>query len=234
MFDIHSLLVRINQRVLPWHRVCLLKFEEMLNNVMKRETGKDHNIALPYWDWEHDHKLPDFLNDLTPKMTVEVYSWTRDGNPATPPSQMVPLTVKRFPGVNARPLPTEIQVNDIRNEKSFKNFTILLENGPHGTVHNWVGGKNPHPDPTNPYDDSGEMAILEVAPLDFCFWCHHANLDRIWAEWQKNLEEEGNTSSIYPKLDLDGLHATNARMDPWNDITEPQTRKVESLGYMYR
>ncbi len=36
---------RINQRFLPWHRVYLAKFEEMLNNVMKKETGEDHNIA---------------------------------------------------------------------------------------------------------------------------------------------------------------------------------------------
>ena len=35
---------RTNQRFLPWHRAYLAKFEEMLNNVMKRETGEDHNI----------------------------------------------------------------------------------------------------------------------------------------------------------------------------------------------
>lgn len=39
----------------------------MLNNVMKTETGENQNIALPYWDWEHDREL----NDLIPKMNVE-------------------------------------------------------------------------------------------------------------------------------------------------------------------
>ncbi len=76
MFPIHTMpgMPRINQRFLPWHRVYLAKFEEMLNNVMKKETSEDHNIALPYWDWEHDCELPEFLNDFTRKMDVDVTS----------------------------------------------------------------------------------------------------------------------------------------------------------------
>jgi tyrosinase len=255
MMDIHSFLVNINQRFLPWHRVYLVKFEEMLNTVMKRETGKEHNIAIPYWDWEHDHELPEFLNDLTPKMDVEVYFWnddnTQDG------TAVVNLTVKRFLGTNpavpSLQVITEQRVNGIRNEKRYKNFAIRLERGippidprdggPHGAVHIWVGGKNPNPLP-NPQvppgidpldlDSGGAMGNPLISPLDFCFWCHHANLDRIWAGWQKKQEEQGSTSDIYPDLDEMGTHETSSRMDPWTDIREPHTRKIEMMGYTYK
>jgi hypothetical protein len=255
MMDIHSFLVSVNQRFLPWHRVYLVKFEEMLNTVMKRETTKEHNIAIPYWDWEHDHELPEFLDDLTPKMDVEVYFWnddnTQDG------TAVVNLSVKRFPGtfpdVPSLGVLTEERLNGIRKEERYRNFAIRLERGirsidppdggPHGAVHIWVGGINPNPVP-NPQvppgidplvlDGTGAMANALISPLDFCFWCHHANIDRIWAEWQKKREEEGGTSLIYPDLDPMGTHETSSRMDPWTDINEPQTRKIEMMGYTYK
>ena len=62
---------QLNERFLPWHRIDPLKFEEILNNVMKKETGKDYNIAIPYWDQDY-RDLPEFLKDLTPTMNVEI------------------------------------------------------------------------------------------------------------------------------------------------------------------
>jgi tyrosinase len=232
MFKIHSTGPRLNQRFLPWHRVYLLKFEEMLNTAIKRETNIDDNIAIPYWDWEHDHEIPEFLRGLTPTMNVEVYLYDEMQRPL--PSRIFPLTVKRFPGTlkdrlgHVVKLPTEQQINGIRSDTTFVSFADELENGPHGTVHMWVGGVNPNPDPTNPFDVGGEMRNLFVSPVDPCFWCHHANLDRIWAGWQKKLEEEGNISNIYPQL-----NETDAQMTPWPDITEANTRTIEELGYKY-
>jgi tyrosinase len=235
MYTIHSMLEPTNERFLPWHRIYLLKFEEMLNNVMKKETGKDYNIAIPYWDWEHDRDLPEFLKDLTPTMNVEVYLYDiNTGRPLNPPSRIYTLTVKRFPG-RVNDLPTEQQLDRIRNEQRYDNFTRLLEEGPHGDVHVWVGGTNPRPDRANPFDVRGAMAIINISPLDFCFWLHHANIDRIWAEWQKKQEDQGNTLHIYPDLnETGGSPTTSARMDPWIDIMERQTRKIEVLGYRYK
>jgi tyrosinase-like protein len=67
-----------NQRFLPWHRVYLIKFEEMLNDVMKKEEpGRDYNIAFSYWDWEHDRAIPELFKDLKPSMDVEVYFYDK-------------------------------------------------------------------------------------------------------------------------------------------------------------
>ena len=235
MFPIHTMagMPRPNQRFLPWHRAYIAKFEEMLNNVMKNETGEDHNIAIPYWDWEHDHELPEFLTDITPSMDVDVYFWSDDGFPMG--HKVYSLTVKRFLDPDPGHLPTEQDVNRARNETKFVRFSIRLEGKPHGAVHNWVGGVNPNPDPNlDGLDDLGAMASLNISPMDFCFWRHHANLDRIWAEWQKNLEQHGDISDIYPELNGDAGPTTNPQMDPWTDIMVDQIRDTQMLGYTYK
>ena len=52
---------------------------------------------------------------------------------------------------------------------------------------------------------------------------HHANIDRLWAVWQKA------HPGINPDLAGAGLSTV---MDPWS-TTEPQTRDIEAMGYQY-
>lgn len=70
---------------------------------------------------------------------------------------------------------------DFLSRRTFRNFMeghtgkrTLLNGDPfgdelHGRVHLWVGGSMGAPS----------------SPNDPIFWMHHANLDRIWAEWQE-------------------------------------------------
>ncbi len=51
---------------------------------------------------------------------------------------------------------------------SFQTFQPTLEGAVHGSVHNAVGG---------------DMAGA-ASPSDPLFWLHHANLDRLWSQWQ--------------------------------------------------
>jgi tyrosinase len=241
-YRIHSV-DAINQRFLPWHRVFLIEYEKMLNTVMKKENpDKDYNIALPYWDWEHDHDIPEFYKDLTPKRDVKVYLWiSRDRLFASP---VVTLQVKRFPNhLPANPeltWPDESLVTRIKQNDTFKNFSLQFEAGkdedndkffgPHGSVHMLAGGQNDHPDPNIPYnlDDFGTMANILISPLDPLFYSHHANVDRIWSEWQKEQEDKGGSSHIYPDL-----NPVESILDPWPEYTESKTRKTEELGYKY-
>lgn len=227
MLEMHSL-HQINYRFLPWHRIYLLKFEEMLNTVMKSQENPEPNISLPYWDWENDRQIPEFLRDLTPTMTVQVYFWDIPTMTFIR-TEIDTLTVKRFPMDDGRGLPTKELVDEARAKKSYREFAYdPLETTIHGGVHNWVGGTNPNPDPGKPFDEAGALAYLEISPLDFCFWLHHANIDRIWASWQKKQEEAGNISHIYANLvGEEGI------MTPWTDYTEPQTRQIQQLGYTY-
>ena len=98
MFDIHSFggAAHTNLRFLPWHRVYLVKLEEMLNTTMKQlHPGKEYNIGFPYWDWVHDRKIPDFFLNFKPSMDVEVYLYDENGQQIG--SQIFNLQVKRFP-----------------------------------------------------------------------------------------------------------------------------------------
>ena len=65
------------------------------------------------------------------------------------------------------------------------------------------------------------MMSIPTAPCDPVFWMHHAEIDRIWAEWQA-----ANPGQNQP---LTGAAAT---MDPWSE-TEADTRDTEALGYVY-
>jgi tyrosinase len=235
MMEIHSSGTRPNQRFLPWHRTYLAKFEELLNTIMKKETGKDQNLSLPYWDWEQDRALPEFFKDIKPTMDIDVYLYDNSG--ISLGKKTFTFTVKRFPGTAPRfeDLPTEQLVNQIKNNTKYTNFAYQLEIGksfsfigPHATVHMWVGGKNPSPQQGNQFDVYGAMAQVPISPIDICFWSHHANIDRIWASWQMKLENEGNTQDIYPDLTEQQTH-----MVPWPDVTEPQTRNIDEMGYTY-
>ncbi len=52
---------------------------------------------------------------------------------------------------------------------TFNTFRPALE-GIHNSGHVWVGGS---------------MGGILTAPTDPIFWMHHAEIDRIWAEWQR-------------------------------------------------
>ncbi len=124
----------------------------------------------------------------------------------------------------------EDQINNIKNFGTFLEFTDALEIGPHNGVHGVVGGRNPTPNPNLPFDRRGTMSDLYISPLDILFWCHHANIDRIWAEWQKKQIETGNTEYMHPF----GLSELENQMHPWYpEFTEQRTRTIESMGYSY-
>ena len=54
------------------------------------------------------------------------------------------------------------------------------------------------------------MGDARISPLDPLFYCHHANIDRIWSEWQREQADNGNTSNINPDL-----NSEDTKMYPW-------------------
>ncbi|HWO22471.1 MAG TPA: tyrosinase family protein [Kofleriaceae bacterium] len=61
----------------------------------------------------------------------------------------------------------------------------ILEGQPHNHVHNYIGGVGPW-DP-GPY---GNMTNF-LSPVDPIFFLHHANMDRLWAEWTAKQQQLG-------------------------------------------
>ena len=88
---------------------------------------------------------------------------------------------------------------------TMNTFAPAVE-GIHDSGHVWVGGT---------------MLSITTAPADPIFWMHHAEIDRLWAEWQ--------TANPGQNPNLAGAAAI---MDPWPE-TETDTRDIAALGYSY-
>lgn len=102
-------------------------------------------------------------------------------------------------------LPDAAAVAGVMANGTFNTFAPALE-GVHNSGHVWVGGS---------------MSSIPTAPTDPVFWMHHAEIDRIWAEWQA--ANPGQNPA---------LAGPAAIMDPWSE-DEPATRDITALGYTY-
>ncbi len=182
---------------LPWHRELLRLLELDLQAV-----SNDHTLAIPYWDWSDpaagkteplwdddfmggngrssDHKV------MTGPFAVDKGNW-----PIVHDDTGMRYLSRAFGSSTAAPtLPTKNDVDaalavttydvspwdmtaDIR--QSFRNNLEGWRSDQipklHNQVHVWAGG------------DVATMA-LGASPNDPVFFLHHANIDRIWAEWQ--------------------------------------------------
>ena len=115
-----------------------------------------------------------------------------------------PHTVTRNIGVFAT-LPDAASVTTVMGNGTFNTFAPALE-GVHDSGHVWVGGS---------------MMSVPTAPTDPVFWMHHAEIDRLWAEWQVVNPGQHPT-----------LAGAAAIMDPWPE-NEVATRDISALGYTY-
>jgi len=233
---------------LPWHRAALWEIEDALCKVDPSIT------ALPYWKWEDEASLNAGL-EKNSKLWTAAYLGT-DGDSTkgnrvlngpfknwkaliytastaayAPRSTVGLIRVLGRAANGTKTLPDAAQLADLNTytvydvapwAKAANTFRGRLEgwSGPvrlHNQVHRWIGGDM----------EAG------TSPNDPVFWLHHANIDRIWWEWQNK------TSPRRPYAPLDGgpagLNAGDnmaCLLGTWNpaavqDITAP------GLNYEY-
>ncbi len=122
-----------------------------------------------------------------------------------------------------------------------------LDQNPHNTMHIWTGGLNPNPEPDPEFGvalgrnrnratkaaarvfhsredmytqpGSGDMLSNLTASYDPIFWPIHANIDRLWSEWQQ-CNPHANPA------DLDAV------LTPWS-YTTADTLDMARFGYEY-
>ena len=107
----------------------------------------------------------------------------------------------------------------------------------HNAVHLWVAGEfklmHEHEDgeATGPDEVTGTMAF-NTSPNDPVFFLHHANIDRLWAEWERR------HGMLYAPV-TGGPHGHNLddRMWPYYTIglhvTPRDMLDHHALGYVY-
>lgn len=144
----------------------------------------DPGISLPYWD----SSRPDARDLGQGKLGIFVGDHTRYS-----------WRIRRDVGKDAR-LPTLTDVVEALTDKTdFSEFRRLEHTSNHGGVHRWIGG---------------DMADPAESPTDPLFFLLHANIDRLWAIWQRN--------NPRPEADQ-GYPASGAKF----------MRDHKSMGYRY-
>jgi len=118
LVDIHANAIHQmhhNPRFLPWHRIYLLRLEELLKMI-------DPTVCIPYWKSSDEQAFPAWLVGVTPTVTLA-------GGPHT---------VTRNIGAFAT-LPSSAAVSAAMSNGTFNTFAPALESI-HDSGHVWVGG----------------------------------------------------------------------------------------------
>jgi tyrosinase len=216
---------------LPWHREFLRRFEEDLQAV-------NPSVTLPYWDFTVDNLATSSL-------------WSDDflGGNGDPADRNIVKTgpfrqgewklefdgpdLKRdfggFPGAPTLPTAADVQATlEVRTydadpwnrnsdiAESFRNHLTgwnhpFGEDQMHNRVHLWVGG-------TMGYNTS---------PNDPVFFLLHANLDRLWVEW-----EVQHGLNYLPEVGAVAGHNLHDRMSPFG-VSPAGVLDHRALGYRY-
>lgn len=151
------------------------------------------NLTLPYWEWiEHPSIPAPFAANEPNPLYVTRYT-------------------DEFRRANHLDLPTWPDIDKIMTDKSFFSFGGGIDDAgdlecEHDIVHIWVGPS---------------MREIASSPCDPIFWVHHANIDRLWAQWQ----------STHPGADPFNLSLPLEGLSP--DWTVQRTLDINNLGYEY-
>lgn len=175
-------------------------------HMMHGFMGPAGKLRFLAWHRVFLYQMEKALQNHVPSVTIPYWDWANDH---TLPSWVVlPAGVTRGPDPNYS-LPSAAAVtNTVLNAGDYVTMTGNLEQF-HNTVHMFVGG-NTMPRPA-------------VSPNDPMFWLHHANVDRLWAQWQANPVHGG----LNPPLS-----GTDAVMDPWPQ-TATDVLDTYDLWYYY-
>lgn len=173
---------------LPWHRAFLMDFEAKM-----RIALNDPTYAIPYWDWTDDANSPGHIGKLWDPLFMGQGNPVNTGPfaniPGQPP-QWITISPNGEFGPNLQRGLTDDSADFQYTDKTiaancfsklyiaYDKFRVALESGPHGNMHVWVGGSAKG-------KLLGQMASVPNSVNDPVFWLHHANVDRMWAEWQE-------------------------------------------------
>jgi tyrosinase len=189
------------QLFLPWHRAYLMAFEQMLAHAWP-------GVALPYWDWAQ----PETLSKGLPSRLKSVAYSDKDQGIWLNALCRSPIDcighqtyTERNPGKPAAIEPAIQKLRKCGSQAEFEDLSAELEAASR-EFRAWVGG---------------HMNDDDYAAYDPLFWFHHANLDRIWADWQKT----------HPNALPESLREVT--LEPFG-VKVGAMETLDRLGYLYR
>ena len=154
-------------RFLPWHRMAVYYFEHIVRHVSGR-----NDFALPYWN---------YTSDDPSKRAIVPKAFRMPGDAVFGPlyrSARSSLANAGDPIDEGQP-GDAMDIGDAMAKTSYSTtgsvagFCRAIDSGIHGRIHALVG-------------TSKGMGAIPYAGNDPLFWVHHANIDRMWASWNRN------------------------------------------------
>jgi tyrosinase len=222
-----------NWYFLPWHRAYLLEFEDICRSLLPSSSPLKTTFAVPFWNWTQNRTLA----SLGGGAFTTTATWNGQPNPLRNTTRTLSPTTR---------LPDEIVgqsvIDNALAQTQFEVFASSrpsgqsststswqrvqgtsgpLEGTPHNSVHNWIGG---------------EMSDM-YSPRDCLFWLHHANCDRLWAEW--NVRGNVNTSNslwrdfVFRQNFVRGTLSGNKK-NVLYDVTVRNLTDILAQGYYYQ
>jgi hypothetical protein len=187
-----------------WHRAYLMAFENALRSV-------GCHVTLPYWNWSSGPttgvpaacRQATYVNRSGATVPNPLYSGPRAGGGQT--SRRANIDTTAFDD-----LATGAQA--AMAEASFASFQSQV-NGVHGGVHVRTGG---------------DMGSVPTAAYDPIFYLHHANIDRLWADWQT--AHPGALPALEAGFELQPFPRPYSNL--WQ--TGSDTESTVAMGYRYR
>lgn len=230
--EMHSLMSVLNNAhgtpaFLPWHREMVNRLELMLQEV-------DPTVNLMYWDWTTNPASAPIPGSNPPATfnyfsSSSIFMGLNDPNSIGAPFDSALGSIRRFAPNTAPPcINADDHVLDVNEYQMFRR-TIEFQRAPlsssdpqcnnnynHNQAHIYFSRSAP----------SGTVATVtnaSTAARDPFFFLLHTNVDRLWAQWQRDNLGRMNRATAY------GLDAGNGNiigtLTPWNgnDGVQPWT-----------
>lgn len=180
-----------------------------LEEAVRVVTG-NNDFALPYWDWTKHPTIPGVF-------------WGGASNPLWHENRRANENSTSWTHAT-----NEDAVQGILDNETFSAFgsggfgSGELEATPHNIVHGNIGGS---------------MGRTTTAGLDPIFYCHHANVDRLWAIWdEKTTGGKSPTDSNWLEnkdVTYDG-HFTNRQRQPAKVLNQDMvSSRNDQMDYRY-
>ena len=165
--------VHFTWQFFAWHRAYLYFHERILGKLIG-----DMNFRLPYWDWDtpSHRKLPGAYSDPNDNSNP---LW--NGTRSMDPTEEIPEE-----DVGEDVMEAALTADTFTEFGGTASGSGIPEGTPHGAVHVDVGG---------------DMGFFDSAGKDPVFYAHHANVDKMWSDWNKASSIHTNpTATACPRI----------------------------------
>ena len=188
---------------LPWHREFINRYEVLLQEF-------DPTVKLLYWDWttSPESSTGGFNLDTATFMGSSGagtggISIGAPFNPATGPTLAPPNVTRDLGGYpTCCGAPTSTTDSSVVGSANYPTLRPFIEHTPHDWSHVYIGGS------------SGDMTSIPTAARDPIFFMLHANVDRLWAQWQRSSLTRLDPATTYG-TETGNVNITTI-MQPWD------------------